>query len=271
MLGIRSWLAGMRRWSRDPGRQAIYLGDNTVLAQVKGLKMYLDSRDLSLSPHLLLDGEWEPHVTTALLKTLSPKMTVVDVGANVGYFTLLAARAVGAGGRVYAFEPEPRNLELLRRSVEVNGFAGWVHVSEKAVLDTTGSAILHMPDDSHGGAPSLFGGWPRQVAVQTVSLDEFFSEGTRVDAVKLDVEGSESCIFSGMRRVLDDNPDIVVIMEFTPVIVRGAGRDPRDFLAQIGKAGFPLRRIRLTGRAETVSEEQILESDSETLFLQKGG
>jgi len=269
MPGIRRWWRTMRRWSRDPGRRAIYLGDNTVLAQVKGLKMYLDSRDLSLSPHLLLDGEWEPHVTTALLKTLRPKMTVVDVGANVGYFTLLAARAVGAGGGVYAFEPEPQNLELLRRSVEVNGFAGWVHVSEKAVLDKAGSAALHMPDDSHGGAPSLFGGWPRQVVVQTVSLDEFFSEGTRVDVVKLDVEGSESCVFSGMRRVLDDNPGIVLIMEFTPVIVRGAGRDPADFLAAIRNAGFPLRRISPAAHLDPMSAEQLVRSDSETLFLQR--
>jgi hypothetical protein len=85
-----------------------YLGDHTLLMQtIFGHTMYLDSRDISLTPHLLRQGCWEPDVTRFFLRIVKPGMRVVEVGANVGYYTLLACSLVGPTGRVTAFEANP--------------------------------------------------------------------------------------------------------------------------------------------------------------------
>jgi FkbM family methyltransferase len=222
----------------------------------------------------MLDGEWESWITRVFLDVVRPGMTVVDIGAKVGYYTLLAARAVGEQGKVIAFEPEPTNFRLMEKSVEINGFKERVRLSPAAVSDARGKASLRIARDCHGAGHSLFAGMvadPReQVSVDTVPLDEFLDAGTRVDVMKLDAEGAEPLIFAGMSRVMADNPDILLIMEFAPNHFRKSGQDPKAFLDEIRKTGFPLRHISETGVVEPLSEEQVLEPGYKTLFLQRG-
>jgi hypothetical protein len=88
-----------------------YLGDNTALCRVLGrYKMYVDSQDFGLSPHLMLDGYWEMWVTEALVSLVRPGMVVADIGANLGYYALLLADLVGDAGMVHAFELTPHGL-----------------------------------------------------------------------------------------------------------------------------------------------------------------
>ena len=111
-----------------------YLGDHTLLMQtIFGHAMYLDSRDISLTPHLLRQGCWEPDVTRFFLRIVKPGMRVVEVGANVGYYTLLACSLVGPTGRVTAFEANPAAVTLTRRSLLVNGFRDRATIVEMAV------------------------------------------------------------------------------------------------------------------------------------------
>ncbi len=95
--------SGYAPQSSNDGRFAVYLGENLALTRVLDrFKMYVDARDISLAPHLLLDGYWELWNTKVFRQLLRPGMHVVDVGANVGYYTLLAAAGVGPRGRVHA-------------------------------------------------------------------------------------------------------------------------------------------------------------------------
>jgi len=258
---------------RGHGRIVANLADNTALAHVQGLKVFLDTRDRSVTPHLLLDGEWESWVTKVFLKTLREGMTVVDVGANVGYYTLLAARAVGPHGKVFGFEPEPRNFELMRRSVEANGFNAWTTLSSKAVADRAGATQLHIFVDGYGASHSLFAelvpGAKRHIPVETISLDDFFAGGTRIDLVKLDAEGAEAAIWRGMKRILEENPHITFFLEFASGHLRAAGENPASFLQDMRRAGFPLRRISFTGKVVDADEKDVLESAFETLFLRR--
>src|ERR1700752_2954375 len=102
---------------------AVYVGDHRMLLRTASrLKMYVDSRDVSISPHLILDGVWEEGTEAALRRLVKPGMHVVEVGANVGYFTLTMAHIVGGQGSVVAFEPDPFLAQIIRDNAEINGF-----------------------------------------------------------------------------------------------------------------------------------------------------
>ena len=101
--------------------RAVYCGDHTALATAKwGDLIYVDTRDLSLAPHIMMFGDWEPWVTNCMADILQHNKgcTFYDVGANFGWFSLLAAR-LGAA-RVFAFEPNPRLAELFLKTMSVN-------------------------------------------------------------------------------------------------------------------------------------------------------
>src|SRR5258707_9948666 len=101
--------------------KSIYLGDHLALAQVLDrFKMYVDTRDIGIAPHLLFGGHWEIWITKLFCDLLRPGMTVVDVGANFGYYTLLAAAGVHLDNHIHSIEADPHNFEILNKNVEVN-------------------------------------------------------------------------------------------------------------------------------------------------------
>ncbi len=101
-----------------PARQAVYVGNNTALTRtVHGHKMLVDSRDISLTPHLLLDGDWEPWIAKVVRRHVRPGTVAVDVGSNCGFYSLLLAEGVGPTGRLFAFEGNPRMAELTRKNL----------------------------------------------------------------------------------------------------------------------------------------------------------
>jgi FkbM family methyltransferase len=146
------------------------------------------------APHGAWLGTLERDKLARFMARLRPGMTVWDIGANVGLYTLPSARAVGSAGHVVAFEPMPRNLHFLRRHLALNGFGG-VAVCEAAVSDEAGT--LRMEE---GDSPSEFhadpgGGW----TVRAITLDEWLSESGALppDVVKIDVEGSDDAVLRG--------------------------------------------------------------------------
>lgn len=205
-------------------RSAIYLGDHKALTRtVHEHKMYVDTRDKSLAPHILLDGYWENWVTEVFLANLAPGMTVVDIGANIGYYSLLAAAHIGPAGRLYCFEANPNTADLLFSNLEINGYLDRAQVLSKAVYSKS-TQIQFNCFEKHQGGSSI---WVdemevreglrdnlEKITVDTVSLDEFFAPGTRVDLIKVDAEGAEPYILQGAKRVLEENRNIRILMEF---------------------------------------------------------
>lgn len=133
--------------------RSVYLGNDTALCRVLGrYKMYVDTRDVSISSHLMLEGYWEMWVTEAMMRHVRPGMTVLDIGANLGYFTMLLADLVGPAGRVLAFEPNPEMAGRLRRSIGLNGFAPTTTLHEVALGASDGVMLLEVNEDMPGGA-----------------------------------------------------------------------------------------------------------------------
>ena len=220
---------------------------------VRGHRMILALKGEYPAPDMVAD-RYEPETTRLFQTLLRPGQTVVDIGAHVGYYTLLAARAVGPAGSVYAFEPAPENAALLRRNVELNGYQNVVIVSQ-AVSDRSGHFPLFLnrldtgfhslqktlqPSDSEAA---------HAVTVSTITLDAFLeAEGwPRIDVVKMDVEGGEGMALRGMRGFLQRAGDVTLIIEFCPWILRRVGSDPSGFLDELSGCGFEIQMIEATG------------------------
>jgi FkbM family methyltransferase len=178
------------------------------------------------------DGTFEPFESELFLRQLRPGMVVLDVGANVGYYALLASRRVGKEGAVYAFEPHPRTCASLKRNVARNS-ASNVRVLEAAVSRTAGIEMLHLSGTAtHSGLhASMEDADPRSVQVDAIAIDDLELE--RVGLVKIDIEGEEPSALEGMRRTLERSPDACVLLEFSPAALRAAGHDPNEFGARL--------------------------------------
>ncbi len=166
----------------------------------------------------------EPGTRRVLTALLRPGMTCLEIGAHIGTLTLPAAFAVGPEGMVHAFEPVPRLAALLRRNLETNGVASRVRIVEAAAGEALGIAMLHVGAPyGHSSLLGLDEGEIARVPVAVRPVDSVLPAGTRVDVVKIDAEGAELAVWAGMRRVLADNRDIAVLVEFGPSHLARAG------------------------------------------------
>jgi FkbM family methyltransferase len=216
-----------------------------VLVEVQGSKMYVDSNDVGVTPYLLQWGVYEKEETQLFKSIVQKGMTIVDVGANIGYYTLLAARLVGAEGKVYAFEPDPHNYALLCKSIAANGYKNVVAV-QKAVSSQTGTTQLFLDKHNLGGHSLAETNVNKNTAitVETASLDDFLKEqGGKVDLVKMDIQGAEMQALMGMTSTIRQNEDLMVLTEFWPAGLRYAGSPPEAFLDRLKELGFELFQV----------------------------
>ncbi len=249
---------------------ATYLGNNRALIRtVHGQKMYVDTRDLVSGPHLILDGYWEGRVSEELANHLKDGATVIEVGANMGYYTLLAASKVGPTGKVISFEANPDLCALVHKSIEINGFSDYCEVINKAATDKAGTVSFQRWKEHTGLSSIAFYNqeYVRQnydsvdeISVETVSLDSFLEERgvLHVDVIKIDAEGCEPLIFKGLKNTFERNEELAVIFELNPMS-RTMGLDLTEMVDGFLKDGFSLDRIDAVGLTPIESAEETVE------------
>ena len=206
----------------------------------------VDPRDFGVTFELHATGTYEPFTRAACLESLEPGMVFVDIGAHVGLYTLPAARAVGASGRVIAFEPHPGNRALLEENVGRNALNN-VTVVAAAVSESPGEMSLQVSPFNTGDHRLYRGGHGggAQVPTRVVSIDAWCAaEGIdHVDMVKIDVQGAEARVIVGMKAMIQSNPGMVIILEYTPWMLREADEDPMILLTDLEGHGFSLSII----------------------------
>lgn len=223
------------------------------VADVLGHRMVLHdpARDRFIAPSLLRTGCFEPFQTELVVNEVRPGDTALDLGAHVGYYTLLLARLVGPKGKVAAFEPDPDNFALLKRNVEINGYAN-VELVNAAVEDRPGRRRLFRSSDNAGDhrlhdSP----GEPRPaVDVDTVTVDDVLREWRGgVDFVKVDVQGSEGAALDGMAGVLARSARVKVVVECWPGGLARSGYGAERLLGRLRELGFRLYEVDEVGLA----------------------
>ena len=206
-------------------------------------KIYTDELDCL---QLAKNGYYELLMTELMKNEVKPNDIVIDIGANIGYHTLIFSSLVGDNGFVYSIEPEPRNLELLYRNVRENNCKN-VNIIPKAASNEDRFSKLYLHPDNIGDHRLYkFDNSYDFIMVEAVRLNSYFnytSISRHVDFIKMDIQGSEFKAFLGMDKIIRANPDIKLITEFYPSALYENGVEPIEYLELLTQWEFDIYNI----------------------------
>lgn len=227
----------------------------------------------------LLTSRHEKETITILDHLVKPGMTMLDIGAHVGYYSCRYAQAVGSNGRIFAFEPHPRTFATLQKNVEKYT---QVTAVQAALSESEGSAELHdyLMMSASGSllydetmvelqqaqmrdgdvAPRLEEQFtPQTFTVQTFRGDQFLAEQqiAQVDIIKMDIEGAEINALRGLQQTIACSPDLQLVMEYNPAALTAFGHEPVSALAEVLGFGFQrVQVIKLDGRLTDITQQE---------------
>jgi FkbM family methyltransferase len=184
---------------------------------VHGKKLFIHPKQDTLSSSLYYYGKYEPFETSLFQSLIKKGNIVVDIGAHIGYYSLLASNLVGKTGKVFAFEPDPGNIRLLRQNITSNKLTN-VRVIGKAATNTNKWFKFYISGDNKGDNRLFpYNQADKCISVKGITLDSYFPiSRNRIDLVKIDVQGGEVKVLQGMSKVLKTNPHIILMLEFWP-------------------------------------------------------
>jgi FkbM family methyltransferase len=240
-------------WIRSRLFRAAY-GSGELETTIRGLTLTLPGGDVSMVPSLV--AGYHEELELEIFERIAQDSSVIsDVGANVGLYTCVGARAMPAG-TVVAFEPAPANLEFLRRNLARNGVEDRVEVVPEAVSDTPGQARFFLSDGiGNHSLASGNAGSERHLDVTVTTVDQHFA-GRLVDILKIDVEGFDTHVLKGARETLAAHHPAIFVELLTSHLEQG-GISPRDLvniLADLYAHIFLVDNVRRTVRQSTREE-----------------
>ncbi|KKN17162.1 hypothetical protein LCGC14_0968620 [marine sediment metagenome] len=174
--------------------------------------MLLDPHDPGISKDLLTSSQREPYLTNAVRGFLCAGNTVIDIGANIGYYALQEAMLVGPKGKVYAIEPMAHNMEVLQRSIELNRYSN-IETSTMAMGDTVGSGLMYVSPLRNNSSLLEGKSHVRKQMVDLTTVDHFIKGKPLPDLIRMDVEGYEIEIISGMQNLMKSKHPFKIVME----------------------------------------------------------
>jgi FkbM family methyltransferase len=216
-----------------------------AVADVDGIALNVICRDWAVAPTMLFAHSWEPAETAIFKEHIKEGMVVIDAGAYIGYYTVLASSLVGEKGRVYSFEPSPENAGVLNKNVGMNNCRN-VYIVQKAVSDKVGSVTFY-PNPCNASGSTMFENYSTHnakdpsVTVGTVTLDGIVGN-CKVDFIKMDIEGGETKALRGMTNIIKNSPDLKMIVEVFPIGLNNVGSSLEEFVQAL-QQNFHLRLL----------------------------
>jgi len=236
IAGHISWWTEKKRLASLNGRYGGY-----VIRNIMGSKMRLDLTDTGVSHDLIINGIREPYITEAFRKEVTKGNTIIDIGANIGYYALQEAQLVGEWGRVYAIEPVVESMEMLKRNIKLNEYKN-IKTYDMAIGNYTGKVSMNIHPlrnlSSISGISSRTGD-SRMVDITT--LDKFIENNVYPDIpdlIRMDVEGYESEIIKGMANLLNSQLPLKLLVEIHFNILR---EKSIPMLKRLKEARFKIR------------------------------
>lgn len=234
------------------GAEATFVGNNRVLTKivVSGNRMAIlvEADDKLLSPWLIVSGGYETALTDFFVKHVRDDSHCLDIGANFGYFTCLMARFCPFG-KIIGIEPDQHVFDLAKDNVFINGFQGRATVLHAAAADKDATLTLYRRGtrSANTSITKMPADFVREMAeppsqpfeINSVRVDTVLSRlNGRLDFMKVDVEGAEPLVFEGARGTIAANPQLRIVIEWSPGQIVGAGFEIDAFLSMIEKTGL---------------------------------
>jgi len=213
--------------------------------EVQGCKMFLDKWD---SLDLSINQVYNEFDTQTIKNQVKQGDIVLDVGAHIGYYTLMLAKSVGKEGKVFSFEPEPHNIEILKKNIAANNYQNII-LESKGVSNINKKCKLYSGLSSSGASriykpERILAKYHKDpIDIQTVVLDEYFSKldlVDKIDFVKMDIEGAEILALKGMKKILRESKNLKLFVEFSKDALQDSGSNPEDLLNILENEGFTI-------------------------------
>lgn len=224
--------------------------------KIHGSIMYLDAYDPGISTMLLTEGTREPGHVAQVKGNITHGMSGIDLGANIGYYALMEAQLTGEQGTIYAIEPAPGNIDLLKRNIKANGFDTKFVVSQYLVGDHDGTGRLQMSALSNRHSISTDGEGD-SIEIPMITLDTFMErnnlEPKDVQFLRMDIEGYEVMAFQGMKKLMAAGTPLKIFIEFHPGWYGRWGWTFERFLDYLESFGFRVRSLAFKGENEIVT------------------
>ena len=210
--------------------------------EYEGSKLYLDKKDdhfFSTNPEQII-----PEMQV-LKKLIKQNDILIDVGANIGFYTLNFEKLIGENGKIFAFEPEPDNFKLLEKNIIENKLNNHVKVFHKAVSNKKGiSNLLIGPTSGTNSLVESFNTNDKIVEVDTIVLDEFFSDFEHeINFVKIDTEGHDAKVLQGMQKIIQKNQNIKIMTEFVPEFLERSDSNSENYIELLTKNNMQLHFV----------------------------
>jgi len=239
-------------------------------------EIFLNKKDPVISGALAM-GVYENKEIALFRSTVKPGMTVLDIGANIGEYTIIASYLVGDSGKVISFEPEPENYELLLKNIKHNNRKN-VQAFQCGLADKKSDEILYLSSDNKGKhSLAKLDGENKSIKVPIKTTDQVLSgiNINNVDVVKMDIEGAEALALKGMENVLKNSPSCILFCEFYPEALKRMNSNPLDFLSNLSSLGFLIYDIadkespRVQIKDFSLFIEKFKENDYANLYCEK--
>ena len=240
--------------------------------------MYLNKNDNNLSRAIAIYNFWEIEESNFLKKFLKKEMNVIDIGANIGYYTILFSKWIGDKGNVFAFEPDPNSFDILTKNVSVNNCNN-VSLYQNSISEKEGLTSLFVnykdPGDNRIMDFYAYDGDDGRQKIETrmVTLDSIIDKDKKIDLIKMDIQGAEMLALLGMKRTIDANEKLNLFVEFWPYGIEKSGFLPEDFIEKIKSFGFKIyylengKKINFSINHDLINNYDI--SDQMNLFCEK--
>ena len=226
------------------------------VVDVNGHRLFVDENDYL---GLTIMRVYEPDVTAFLHRIVKPGDRLVDVGANIGYFTVLMAKLAGPHGKVMAFEPEPSNFDLLTTNVRCNGYAN-VELRRAAVSDLAGETTLFLSEENPGDHRLGVDTDRSRLIVPACTLDvELAGSWRPLRLVKIDTQGSEFAVLRGAARLLSESQHLTIVLEYSPSDLERAREEPVAMLRFLAGHGLQPFQLAPGGRTALSTFERLEE------------
>lgn len=229
-----------------------------------GLKLLVSSKDCGVGMFLRLNGELDPLHSQLFLDSLKPNFTVFDIGANVGYYTVLASKIIGKGGRIYAIEPNPDNLDLLKKNIKLNNCRNVIIVN-RALGERSGLAEMALDEASPGESSLAQNAKGKKITVQITTLDNFtkLENIKQVDVIKIDIEGGEIQALKGGAEFLKRSKEIRLFIECNVKTLKLFNSNPKKLVNLLEEFGYKIEKItneieKTVSRFSNINLEQAL-------------
>ena len=246
----------------ERAHKTFHLGNGVERVEVLGSRMALDSSEYM--QRRFYYHCYEAPAVRFFKRWLREGDVVFDVGAHVGFFTLLGARLIGARGQVHAFEPVPSNYQHLQENVALNGYSN-VRATRAAVGDSEGEVSLGLRDERLVGSSTCdytVGAELGSVTAPVTTLDRYVAEHAigPVRLVKIDVEGFEPAVLTGLKRTFESAPPAAIMLELNAEMLFEHGSSPTSLLSMLTDHGYELHELGLTGHLKPAPTAAEIES-----------